>query len=107
MWKHVYECSSPDQFRTFRMLIHLLASEGLLVTNTLVVEKPHDRVVEGNSDVYADEDGIICMCAHCRCSRRRDKSGQWDFVPAHFKIHPLQVSHGLCQVCRAYFYPSK
>jgi len=106
VWSHVYECSSPEQFRSFRMLIHLLASQCLLVTNTLVVERPHEVIVEGNADVYVAR-GIVCMCAHCRCSQRRDKPEQWDFVPEHFKIRPPGVSHGLCPVCRAYFYPSK
>ena len=39
-----YECSSPDLYRLFRMRIHLLRPENwYLVTNSLVIEEPHDR----------------------------------------------------------------
>jgi hypothetical protein len=109
VWQHVYECSSPEKFRKFRMRTHLLHSNRLLVTNTLVVEKAHLTPAEDNRDAYACADGTILMCAHCRCSRRIDKAGQWDFVPAHLAISAplLRVSHGLCPICRAYFYSAQ
>ncbi len=110
VWRHVYECSSPERYRTFRMLIHVLASHWLLVTNSLVVERAHSHPVEadpGHPEIYANEHGLISMCAHCRCSQRRDKPEQWDFVPAHFKLRPSTISHALCPVCRVYFYPAQ
>jgi len=106
VWSHIYQCSSPDNFRTFRMLIHRLVSGGLLVTNALTVERPHAHRVEPEPDIYRNEHGLICMCSHCRCSRRCDHPEQWDFVPAHFALVPFAVTHGLCPVCRAYFYPT-
>ena len=107
VWQHVYECSSPEQFRNFRMRIHPLSSGWLLVTNALVVERPHTNAICGAPvEEYANADGIITLCAHCRCSLRVDKQEQWDFVPAHLKkSNDFKVSHGLCPVCRAYFYP--
>jgi hypothetical protein len=107
VWQHVFECSSPEQFRKFRMRTHLLSSGTLLITNTLVVERAH-VIMQGDDDVYAAAGGIISMCAHCRCSRRIGISEQWDFVPAHLALSParLKVSHGLCPICRAYFYPA-
>jgi hypothetical protein len=49
------------------------------------------------------------MCAHCRCSLRRGRQDQWDFVPEHLELKGmalLKVSHGLCPVCQIYFYPN-
>ncbi len=109
VWQHVYECSSPEQFRKFRMRTHLINCGWVLVTNTLVIERPHANPWHAESDVYKRDDGFITMCAHCRCSRRVNNPAQWDFVPAHVRDSPvrLRVSHGLCPVCRAYFYPAK
>ena len=42
-----------------------------------------------------------------RCSRRVDSPDQWDFVPEYVQPRlgsAVKVSHGLCPVCRAYFY---
>jgi hypothetical protein len=71
------------------------------------MEKPHEHFVEESRDVYTTADGMIVMCAHCRCSRRADNSDHWDFVPAHLRLKPTVtlISHGLCPSCRAYFYP--
>jgi len=105
--QHVYECSGPQHFRKFRMRVHLLNSNWLMVSNTLLVEEAHCRETPAHDSVYRNEHGLIIMCAHCRCSQRTDEPRQWDFVPAHLKARPLSlgVSHGLCPVCRAYFYP--
>jgi len=107
VWQHVYECSSPQRLRRFRMRVHLLNSNWLMVSNTLVVEEAHSREAPAHDSVYRNDNGLITMCAHCRCSQRTDEPRHWDFVPAHLEVRPLSlgVSHGLCPVCRAYFYP--
>jgi hypothetical protein len=109
VWEQSYECSSPTLFRMFRMRIHLLKPQnGFLVTNALVFERSHPKVAESDPNTYVDGDGIITICAHCRCSRRVDSPAQWDFVPEYLRLRrgpAMNVSHGLCPVCRIYFYP--
>ena len=54
-----------------------------------------------------DANGFVSICAHCRCAKRVDNPDQWDFVPQYLQLRPEstpKVSHGLCPVCRAYFY---
>jgi hypothetical protein len=108
-WGRSYECSSPTVFRMFRMRIHLLKPQNwFLVANTLVFERSHPKLTEPDSNTYVDSDGLITICAHCRCSRRVDSPYQWDFVPEYVQLRlesAVKVSHGLCPVCRVYFYP--
>jgi len=108
VWEQSYECSSPTVFRIFRMRIHLLKSQNwFIITNPLLVERPHTKAAPSDTKTYVNADGFLTMCAHCRCSRRLDDPGQWDFVPDYLQLSPqspVKVSHGLCPVCRAYFY---
>jgi hypothetical protein len=108
VWEQTYQCSSPTEFRLFRMRIHLLKPQNwLIVTNPLLVERPHTRTAPPDSNSYVNTKGFVTMCAHCRCSRRLDDPSHWDFVPEYLKLSPestTKVTHGLCPVCRAYFY---
>lgn len=108
VWEHLYECSSPTLFRIYRMRIHLLKPQDwFIVTNTLVIQRAHENPVTADLNVYADANGIVTMCAHCRCSRRLDNPHQWDFVPEYLERRTestVRVSHGLCPVCYSYFY---
>lgn len=108
VWEHSYECSSPTVFREFRMRIHLLKPQNwFVVTNPLSFERPHTRTARAEANTYVTANGLVTMCAHCRCSRRLDNPDQWDFVPDYLQlssVSALKVSHGLCPICRAYFY---
>ena len=108
VWQCTYECSSPQKFRQFRMRIHWLIPDLFLVTNTLAIEAAHANISNGNLDGYLSPGGAISMCSHCRCTRRIDAPEQWDFVPTHLELSPkvAKISHGLCPICRTYFYPS-
>jgi len=90
------------------MRIQLLKPQGwFLVTNSLIVERSHAGTATADPNTYVDANGIITNCAHCRCSRRVDSLDQWDFVPEYLQPRlesEVQVSHGLCPVCQAYFY---
>ena len=108
VWVKAYECSSPEVFRRFQMRIHLLdgRSSRFLVTNPLLVERPHERWSSA-SDTYVTRD-FITMCSHCRCSRRKGTPEHWDFVPEYLRLtgaDKLRVTHGLCPICLVYFYP--
>lgn len=108
VWEQSYECSSPTVFRIYRMRIHLLKPQDwFVVTNTLVVERPHTGTATADASTYVNTSGLVTVCAHCRCSKRLDNPDQWDFVPEYLKLaleFKPKVSHGLCPVCRAYFY---
>ncbi len=90
------------------MRIHLLKPQDwFIVTNTLVIERAHENPSTADPKVYVDANGIVTMCAHCRCSRCLDKPHQWDFVPEYLERRTesiVRVSHGLCPVCYSYFY---
>ena len=108
VWVKAYECSSPDVFRTFQMRIHLLdrPPRWFLVTNPLVTERPHEQGAHPSELYFAN--GMVTMCAHCRCSRWNGTPERWDFVPdylQHKGVDAVRISHGLCPICVAYFYP--
>ncbi len=108
VWEQSYECSSPTIFREFRMRVHLLKPQDwFIVTNPLKFERPHARTATADANTYVNANGFVTMCAHCRCSMRLDNPDQWDFVPEYLQLSSVcavRVSHGLCPICRAYFY---
>jgi hypothetical protein len=109
-WEKRYHCSSFKLRRIFRMRIHLLKPQGwFLVTNNLVRTGQHPRTSASDGETYVDRNGLVTMCAHCRCSRRVENHAQWDFVPKYLRLRgkaSLKVSHGICPVCWVYFYQS-
>src|SRR5262252_1899672 len=107
IWQYVYECSSPDRFRKFRMRVHQVNGDWWLVSNALVVEEGHHATAAASDAIYRGSNGLINMCSHCRCTQRTDKPTQWDFVPQYLvrTSQALTVSHGICPICYAYFYP--
>jgi hypothetical protein len=106
IWEWEYECSSPELFRKFLMRVHPIRPSGwLLVTNSVLVESEHAQGKTDSSN-YRNADGKILMCVHCRCSKRTAAPERWDFVPANLKPEVAKVTHGLCPICKDYFYPS-
>ena len=108
IWEQSYECSSPTSSRKFRMRIHLLKPQDwFVVTNTLIVERSLRGTATTDPNPYVDANGLVTICAHCRCSLRVLSRDQWDFVTEYIsppRESAVRVSHGLCPVCRAYFY---
>ncbi len=108
VWEHAYECSSPALFREYRMRIHLLKPQNwYVITNPLSFERRHAGGSSADAQTYVNADGFVIMCAHCRCSKRLSKPEQWDFVPEYLQpssVSGAKVSHGLCPICKAYFY---
>lgn len=108
VWSKVYHCSSAEALRRFRMRIHPVKPLGwFLVSNALVVERPHQHAVDAADETYFSG-GIVTMCAHCRSVRRAAAPERWDFVPAYLRFtgrDTLKVSHSLCPTCVAHFYP--
>jgi hypothetical protein len=106
-WEHSYECSSPECYREFHMqVLPLQAPPRLVIVNSLVVEKAHERVKRAPlTAVYRTAGGIIGMCMHCRRTRRSEEPDIWDWVPEFLAKPPDNVSHGLCPTCFRYYYP--
>jgi hypothetical protein len=108
VWSKVYQCSSPEVLRKFRMRIHPIKRVGwFLVSNSLVVERQHRKPAIPMNEMYFSR-GIVVMCAHCRCTQRAADPTRWDFVREYLRLKgpdTLNVSQGLCSICTAYFYP--
>ncbi len=98
-----YECSSAEIYRTFQMQIFPFKTwDGVMVMNSLRVEKPAEAGLKQPRDNYVNERGMTILCSHCR--RAKTANGdRWDWVPDLLEPSPT-VSHGLCLVCRDYFY---
>ena len=108
IWQYVYECSSPERYRKFRMRVHRVNGDWWMVSNALVFEEEHQASAAASDAIYRDSNGLINMCSHCRCTRRVDRPTQWDFVPQYLRTaQAMTVSHGICPICRAYFYPPR
>lgn len=103
-WEHDYECSSPDRFRRFRMLVHRINTEFLLVVNAPTVDESHDREVVTAEESSYVKDGVISMCSNCRRVRNPAAAQRWDWVPALVARPPSNLSHGVCDVCVLIYY---
>jgi hypothetical protein len=103
---HDYECSSASVFRLYRMQIYPLErGQGFFVTNSLRVERPHDRVaLKPDNAIYIHSDGLIRMCANCRRTSRAADPAAWDWVPAYVGPLEKRVSHGVCPMCLEFYY---
>lgn len=105
-WRHVYECSSDEEFRKFHVTVLPLGkSEGLLFVNSLVFESPllHGSLVL-QEEMYVDSSGMIVQCCHCRKFRRADASRAWDWVRPWIKQKPRDTSQAICETCVGYYY---
>jgi hypothetical protein len=109
--EHDFECSSPETFRFFHMRVLPIGGPYLCVENSLRIERAHDVDQECAQPVasrYVDQEGIVVMCCHCRRTRRSRNVGsdRWDWVPDFLNAPPGPVSHGLCEFCLRFFYPT-
>ncbi|BCR05381.1 hypothetical protein DESUT3_24500 [Desulfuromonas versatilis] len=106
-WEHKYECSSPEVYRLMHQIVYPLRnSAGFLVVNSLLIEREMQRSPEKeNPDDYFDPHGFAHQCAHCRRVKNLRVKDRWDWIPALVAAPHPDVSHGLCPVCRDFYYP--
>jgi PAS fold len=106
-WEHLYECSSPGLYREFHMqVLPVQAPPCLVIVNSLVIEKPHERFIRPPlTTLYRTGGGVISMCMHCRRTRRIEEPEIWDWVPDFVASPPDGISHALCPTCFFYYYP--
>jgi hypothetical protein len=99
-----YECSSPEEFRLFKMFVYPLRdNNGLLMEHALIVEKEHDRPeAPYDKRYYIDENGILHQCGHCRRVRHLTEK-RWDWCPTLMGFE--NTSHGICDICLDFYYP--
>lgn len=109
-WEHEYECSSKEVYRKFHLrAVPIRKTAGLLVINSLRVERPHEVVqCQPLEDVYRNSTGLIIMCGSCRRTRRNSIGAtSWDWVPEFVENFPVRSSHGLCPPCCELYYPDE
>ena len=94
-----FECSSPERFRRYRMAIYPVAGEGLLVVNTKVVDRPHDRVSVDPPD--GGVAGDYEYCVNCRCVRDPERDS-WIWIPAWVAEPPEAMRDALCPSCEVW-----
>jgi hypothetical protein len=109
--EHDYECSSPEECRTFRMRVHPCASGVLVIVHSLLREAPHVGAAWPPLErLYRDEHGFVVQCANCRRVRRATRSvtepasATWDWVPEYVAHMPPQTSHAICMLCVQFYY---
>lgn len=111
-WEHIYECLSPERFRTFQMMAYPLeASRGLLVVHSLSFEQaiPVAAQKSGKSAEhgrYVDGAGLYHQCSYCRRMRRTDEPEIWDRVSEWVRRPPTNTSHGICEGCFGHYCPT-
>ncbi|MBK7769641.1 MAG: PAS domain-containing protein [bacterium] len=110
-WDHDYECSSPDVRRHMRLTAYPLRDRGgLLVVHALIVATPRDTGQSAGTTItpadYADGNGIVHQCSHCRKIRRTSGPRHWDWVPELVANPSANTSHDLCDVCLDFYYPT-
>jgi len=93
-WDHLYECSTPGLYREFHMqVLPLQAPPHLIVVNSLVVEKPHQRIKRPPlTALYRTTGGVVTMCMHCRRTRRGEGPDIWDWVPDFLASPPDDIN---------------
>lgn len=108
-WEHKYECSSAKQYRVFKQTVYPLRQEGFLITNALLVDKPHDAGIEPGDNLaeadYRSEHDILTQCAYCRKVRNLKVENRWDWVGKWVRQCPPNTSHGICPPCFGHYFP--
>jgi hypothetical protein len=100
MWDHFYECSSPSEFRIFRLQALALHDAGeLLVCHTAVHAAPHYRPPSR----LPTTEGPVRICCHCRKAAKADDGQKWLWAPELLIRPPRDRVNDLCPECSEYY----
>lgn len=100
-----YECSAPMTYRLEHMIAYPLKDRaGLLVVNSLVVERPIEEARVTLDESYFGPSGIVTQCVHCRRIKNLVQPKTWDWIPELVAKPDPNTSHALCERCMAHFY---
>ncbi|MEM6931070.1 MAG: hypothetical protein AAF602_29315 [Myxococcota bacterium] len=103
---HEYFCHSSQLHRRFRMRVTPI-DQGVLIVHHRVVEHAHEAESRAPcDDTYVADDGFAVQCCHCRNTQRVHEPDTWDWVPAYLDPARPDVSHGLCPICFAHYFPA-
>lgn len=103
---HKYECSSPEIYRVFYQNAYpIIGSEGLLITNHLVIEKQHPEEGVAFSSRFEDNAKIVTQCSNCGKIRDPQNMEKWYWVPELVENRLPNVSHSICTPCLDHYYP--
>lgn len=102
-----YECSSPDEIRTFRMRVLPFSPHGLVVEHTQIATATAPEGEPPDAARYLDATGQIVQCSNCRRVRLPtdgDGGEHWAWIPALVaRSHP-RTSHGICTPCVGFYW---
>lgn len=108
VWRHEYDCSSPEIPRRFLQLVYPLSKGHLLIVNSRRMEAAEPTDETGIFlDSYRDTHGLIHQCAHCRRVSTTNDADCWDWVPEWAREIPVTSSHTFCPTCVGFYYPRR
>ncbi|MFL6448723.1 MAG: PAS domain-containing protein [Bryobacteraceae bacterium] len=106
-WEHLYQYSSLDLHRQFRVhVLPLMRERGLMLIGSLQVDQVHQGVpCPPGEKRYRNGQGLILMCCGCRRTQLPAPGTEsWEWVPNLIERMPSGVSHGICPACRKHYY---
>jgi len=102
-----YECPSPTKRRFMRLRALPILGAGIVLSHSLVAES--SDLPEAAAAVearYLNPQGIIVQCSNCRRVRQAQVD-QWDWVPDWIRTVDPRVSHGLCELCKGFYFKQR
>ncbi len=100
IWDHYYECSTPEEFRVYRLqAMRLKDTDEILLAHTPYLSRAHHRrPVEPGS-----QSGPVTMCAHCRQTQQAPDGADWAWIPEYLAHPPVTSPPDLCPECKAHY----
>lgn len=105
-WSHTYECSTPEEYRRFRMTSYPVGEEAAaIVVNSLIAARPWDAGAASTlpREDYREASGRLTQCPHCRRTQH-PRTLRWDWVPEWVHRWPDLARAALCPFCLGYHY---
>ncbi len=100
IWDHFYECSSPHEFRIFRLQALPLPDAGeILICHSLMHVGPHFRAPSR----CPSGAGPVRTCCHCRKTAKPGEPQTWLWAPEHVARPPMGCVSDLCPECAEYY----
>lgn len=103
-----YECSSLEKYRLFNQKLYPLKNgKGVVILNSLQVEKEIEDDNNFLNDNYVQETGFINQCSNCRRTQSATDLNRWDWLPAYITKIPKNMSHTICPICFDYYWKNR
>lgn len=100
-----YECSSVKKYRLFMQKLYPLKNtKGVVILNSLQVEREIENEPSLLEKNYLQETGFINQCSNCRRTQSVIDLNKWDWVPDYISTMPKNMSHTICPICFDYYW---